>query len=93
MPLPVAQLLVNLFLVYLLIGIVFAIVFVLRGVGVVDPVAREGTRGFKLLILPGCAAFWPWLLIRWLKGETPKDERNAHRDAAQTTKNSAGGTA
>lgn len=82
MPLPLAGLLVNVFLIYVAIGLIFALAFVWRGVGVVDPVAKEGTRGFKILILPGCAAFWPWLLKRWLIAETPRDERNAHRDAA-----------
>ena len=82
MPLPLAGLLVNVFLIYMGIGLVFAIAFVWRGVGAVDPVAEHGTRGFRLLILPGCAAFWPWLLKRWMQAEAPKDERNAHRAAA-----------
>ena len=84
MPLSVVTLLVNLFLIYVAIGILFSIAFVWRGVGVVDPVAREGTLGFKLLIIPGCAAFWPWLLKRWIQAQEPIDETNAHRRAAQT---------
>ncbi len=83
MPLPVVSLLVNLFLIYLALGLIFAIVFVWRGVGVIDPVAREGTWGFKLLIIPGSAAFWPWLLKRWILAQKPVDETNAHRRAAQ----------
>lgn len=82
MSLTVATTLVNLFLVYVAVGLIFAVAFIWRGVGAVDPVAREGTRGFKALIFPGCVAFWPWLLKRWLKGEEPQDEQNAHRRAA-----------
>lgn len=82
MPLPVAELLVSAFLIYAAVGLVFALVFVWRGVGAVDPVAAEGTRGFRVLIIPGCAAFWPWLLKRWWQKSGPRDERNAHRDAA-----------
>jgi hypothetical protein len=46
---------------------VFAIPFVWRGAGAVEPVAREGTWGFRLLILPGSATLWPYLLYRWWK--------------------------
>lgn len=83
MSVTVAQWLVMLFQLYAAIGLVFAVVFVWRGVGSIDPVAAEGTLGFKLLILPGCAALWPLLLRRWLGGVTsPPDETNSHRVAA-----------
>lgn len=86
MSLQLATWLVHLFLAYIAIGAVFAVVFAWRGAGRIDPVAREGTWGFRLLILPGSAALWPLLLRRWLSGaESPPDERNAHRDAAQST--------
>lgn len=83
MPLTVAQWLVMLLQLYALIGFLFAIAFLWRGVGKTDPVAAEGTRGFKILIFPGCVAFWPLLMRRWLGGTTsPPDETNAHRRAA-----------
>jgi hypothetical protein len=53
--------------VYLAVGLVFALVFVVRGVERVDPAAHGGTRGFRALIVPGCAALWPLLLARWLR--------------------------
>lgn len=81
MPLPLAELLVTAGLAYAAIGFLFALVFVWRAAGVIDPVAAEGTLGFKILIIPGCAAFWPWLLKRWLQQAPPRDERNPHRDA------------
>ena len=78
-----AQWLVNLLQLYVAAGIVFALAFVFRGAARIDPVAREGTLGFKLLILPGAAALWPFLLRRWLAGTTtPPDEKNPHRQAA-----------
>jgi hypothetical protein len=52
---------------YALAGIAFAIPFVWRGAGVLEPVAREGTWGFRLLILPGSATLWPYLLYRWVR--------------------------
>ncbi|MEO1366432.1 MAG: hypothetical protein AAFX50_04605 [Acidobacteriota bacterium] len=83
MSITVAQWLVMLLQLYLAIGFVFAVAFVWRGVGQVDPVAAEGTRGFKILIFPGCVALWPLLLRRWVAGTgTPPTENNAHRRAA-----------
>ena len=91
MSVTVAQWLVMLFQLYAAIGLVFAIVFVWRGAGRIDPVAAEGTLGFKFLILPGCAAFWPLLLRRWLGGvSTPPDETNAHRKAAASGQGQGG---
>lgn len=75
--------LVNILGVYLGVGIVFAIAFVWKGAGRVDPSAKEGSLGFRLLILPGTAALWPILARRWLAGEGPPEEQNPHRSAAR----------
>ena len=74
---------VRLLELYLIVGVVFGIPFVLRGVGRVDPVARTGTWGFRLIVLPGVIALWPMLLRRWMGGRQPPRERNDHRDAAE----------
>ena len=69
---------------YLSIGLVFAIPFVLMGVQRLDPHARHGSWGFRLLILPGTMALWPLLLGRWVKGvSVPPEEHNAHRQPAR----------
>lgn len=65
------------------VGLIFAIAFVTRGANAIDPVARDGTWGFRLLILPGSAALWPLLLTRWLRGSHAPEERSAHRLAAK----------
>jgi len=71
---------------YLAIGLLFAVPFALVGAGRLDEVARRGTPGFRLLIIPGAAALWPLLGWRWLSGRTaPPRERNAHRDTATET--------
>jgi hypothetical protein len=68
--------------VYVGLGALFAVPFVLRGVNRIDPVARGGTWGFRLVVLPGVVALWPLLAQRWALGSPPPVERNAHRDAA-----------
>ncbi len=53
--------------VYLAVGLVIAIPFVARGVNCVDPAAAHAPARFRLLILPGCAALWPLMLVKWLR--------------------------
>lgn len=80
LPLATATWLVHLALGYLLIGAGFSVPFALRWAGRLDPVAAHGTRGFRLLILPGVVLLWPLLALRLLRGDTtPPPERTAHR--------------
>jgi hypothetical protein len=43
------------------------IAFVAAGAVRVLPGSASFTPGARLLILPGAAALWPYVLIRWLK--------------------------
>ena len=57
---------------YAVVGLLLAVPFVFSWVKRVDPVAAEGTWGFRLLILPGAAALWPvvlWKLVRGSAGD------------------------
>jgi hypothetical protein len=54
-------------LAYLLIGVVFAPVFVLKGAPRLSPGARGAGRAFRVLILPGAAMLWAPLAWRWLR--------------------------
>jgi hypothetical protein len=65
--------------VYAAVGAIFALVFVSVGIGRVDPAAASAGRGFRALVAPGCAALWPLLLSRWIRGRHALEERNAHR--------------
>jgi hypothetical protein len=52
---------------YVVLGIVTAVAFVIFGVSQVLPQGTSVTVGARILILPGAAAMWPYVLIRWLK--------------------------
>jgi hypothetical protein len=71
--------------VYLGCGLVFASAFVWRGAARVDPAAREGTLGFRLIIVAGVTLLWPLLAARWASGSShPPRELNAHRRLARS---------
>ena len=62
------------------IGAAFAIAFVTFGVTKIDSEARGSGVGFRLVIIPGVALFWPMLLARWVSGASgPPPEGNPHR--------------
>jgi len=68
--------------VYVAIGLLFALAFVLRGVQRIDPAAKGGTWGFRLIIIPGVMALWPLMARRWAQGSPPPAQRSAHRQRA-----------
>lgn len=83
MPLTLARLIVGSLGVYAALGLLFGAAFLTAGLARIDPAARASRWGFRLLILPGVVALWPWLLRRWASGASrPPDERNAHRAAS-----------
>ena len=70
--------------VYAALGFVFALAFVWIGVYRLDSDAEDSGVGFRLLILPGVAAFWPILFYRWTRHVTePPLEENPHRRLSQ----------
>jgi hypothetical protein len=50
---------------YVLLGLVTAVAFVSFGVTQVLPYSM--TIGARILVLPGAAALWPYVLVRWLR--------------------------
>ena len=63
----VAEVIVLAVSAYLACGLLFGLAFVTTGVGRVDAAARGTSAGFRLLILPGTAALWPFLAARWVR--------------------------
>jgi hypothetical protein len=73
--------------IYLIIGLLFGLPFVMWGVSRIDPSASGAGVGFRLIVLPGVMAFWPLLAWRWLRGvKEPPIERNAHRGFGSRTR-------
>ncbi len=62
-----AELFVGALAIYGVAGAVFAAAFVTWGIGRIDPVAEHAPIGFRLIVIPGVAALWPLLLLRWLR--------------------------
>ena len=53
--------------VYAAAGVAVAAAFVVFGVGRVLPEPAPVTVGARVLIFPGAAELWPYVLLRWLK--------------------------
>jgi hypothetical protein len=51
--------------IYLTVGLVVGLAFIVFGVTRVQPVAL--TVGARILLLPGATVLWPLVLRRWLK--------------------------
>jgi hypothetical protein len=60
-----AQAIVWLLAAYSAAGGVFAVAFVMTGIDLMDEAARRSGWGFRLMVIPGTAALWPFLLIKW----------------------------
>ncbi|MCA9293969.1 MAG: hypothetical protein KDA20_09155 [Phycisphaerales bacterium] len=52
------------------VGVLFAIAFVCTGAKRIDPVARATPLRVRLLFLPGAAALWPLLAMKWARSRT-----------------------
>ena len=61
------QLVLIIVAVYLLLGVVFVIPFLMNGLNKIDEGAHGSTIGFKIIIVPGVIVFWPVLLSKWMK--------------------------
>ena len=53
--------------VYLALGVLFSIPFVIKGITVIDPDGAQETKWtFRVIIIPGTIIFWPVLLKKWI---------------------------
>lgn len=62
---------------YLAAGLLFALVFQVAGLRRVDPATEGAGLVVRLLITPGLAALWPWMLVRWRRAAAGGDPSGA----------------
>ena len=62
-----AEILLIIAAIYLALGVLFVIPFLMKGLTKVDEGAQGSTIGFKIIIIPGVIVFWPVLLSKWMK--------------------------
>lgn len=54
-------------LIYVVLGILFSIVFIWKGLSKVDHGVEDSGKLFKFMIFPGLVTFWPMFLLKWRK--------------------------
>ena len=64
---PAVAFLLDALALYGAIGVVTAVAFVAFGITRVLPEPAPISLGARILILPGAAALWPYVLARWIK--------------------------
>jgi hypothetical protein len=52
---------------YAAIGVITALAFVIFGIARVLPAGTPVTLGARVLLLPGAAILWPYVLLRWAR--------------------------
>ncbi len=68
-------------LAYIILGVLFAIPFVLRRIDHIDSSAEKSSWGFRLIVFPGSVALWPFLLRRLASGTSGyRREHTAHKE-------------
>ena len=70
--------------VYLALGVLFLIPFLIKGITKVDDGARGSNIGFKIIIIPGVVVFWPVLLSKWIKTNRNHGDTKAQRNTEKT---------
>ncbi len=61
-----AGLIITIILFYLLCGLLFSALLFIKGIDRIDPAARHTGFGFRLIVLPGLIALWPFLVKKFL---------------------------
>jgi hypothetical protein len=80
---PIIAVVLMILKIWLLIGLVFGVAFVAVGITRVDTTAQGSSWKLRLILLPGCMVFWPWLGWLWLRGRSAPVECTYHRCAVK----------
>lgn len=72
----VVEIILIIVLTYLVLGVLFVIPFLLKGISKVDEGTHGGTKGFKIIIIPGVIVFWPVLFNKWMKANATEAQKH-----------------
>ena len=70
--------------IYLALGVFFAIPFLMKGLNKIDEGAHGSTIGFKIIIIPGVIVFWLVLLSKWIKDNGNHEDTKAPSNTKKT---------
>jgi hypothetical protein len=59
--------LIDLLALYAVVGAATGLAFVTFGIARVLPAGTPVTLGARVLLMPGAALLWPYVLLRWVK--------------------------
>jgi hypothetical protein len=57
---------------YLILGFIFTVPFLAKGIMKIDESAKNASIGFRIIIIPGVIVFWIFLLRKWIKANNKK---------------------
>lgn len=77
MTVTIVEIIFTIIALYLILGVVFAIAFVIKGVNEIDEGAHGSSIGFRIIIIPGVIVFWSVLLKKWMqrKDQNKEDQK------------------
>ena len=75
------EIIVNVFYLYLLVGVIFAVLFLWRGVALLDDAAKGISWTTRALLFPGSLALWPVLLRKWIRVTRNPVPEDGHPEA------------
>lgn len=52
-------------LIYLFVGVVFALAFSIKGCEVIDVAAKDSGIVFRVMVFPAATLLWPYVLTLW----------------------------
>ena len=61
------MILIDVVVLYAVLGAATALAFVTFGIARVLPAGTPVTPGARVLLMPGAALLWPYVLLRWIK--------------------------
>ena len=66
----IALIIINVILLYLIIGVFFSLYFFVKGAAKIDPLIKDSSKKVRVLLIPGAIVTWVFLLPKVLASKT-----------------------